>query len=69
VLEPGATVYSGRVRGSPNFGRTLLSVKPVMVRIWSLARVSTIIPCAWPTGVWGQHLLSKQWSMEPGSVL
>jgi hypothetical protein len=53
--EAGATAYSGRVRGSPNLGRTLLSVKPVMARIRPSARVRTISPCAWPIGACGSR--------------
>jgi nucleoside-diphosphate-sugar epimerase len=45
--------HTGRVRGSPNRGRTLLSVKPVITLTRSPERVSTIIPYACATGVCG----------------
>jgi pimeloyl-ACP methyl ester carboxylesterase len=48
--------YPGRVRGSPNLGRTLLSVKPVMALTRSPARVTTISPCAWATGPCGSRM-------------
>ena len=53
--DAGAMAYSGRVRGSPNLASTLLSLKPVMALMRSPARVSTISPCAWPSGACGSR--------------
>ena len=36
--------YRGSVRGSPKWGKTLLSENQVMAQIWSPRRVRTIIP-------------------------